>query len=172
MKHVGRWLPLIVLALVAAAAAALLLRPGERAAHFEPRIGRAAPVYALASLDGGAPIQPGAFGGRPYVINFFASWCTPCRVEHPLLLEARRRGVTILGVAYKDEPAAARQLLSELGDPFARHALDPEGRFALDLGVTGVPETFVIGADGRIAAAHRGPLTEEALREEILPALR
>jgi cytochrome c biogenesis protein CcmG/thiol:disulfide interchange protein DsbE len=172
MKRLAAFTPLIVLVLIMAAAAALLLRGGEREAHFEPRIGRAAPAYELARLEGEGVIKPDAFGGRPYVINFFASWCAPCRAEHPMLMALKQQGAPILGVAYKDEPAAAKQLLSELGDPFAVHAQDREGRFALDLGVAGVPETFVIGRDGRIVAAYRGPLTEDVVRDTILPALR
>jgi cytochrome c biogenesis protein CcmG/thiol:disulfide interchange protein DsbE len=80
--------------------------------------------------------------------------------------------VEIVGVAYKDRPEASQAFLNELGNPFSVVGQDPEGRFALELGVMGVPETFVIGADGAIRAAYRGPLTDEAVRDEILPALR
>lgn len=162
-----------LIALAAFFGVAIYVMTGEqRAVHFEARIGRAAPAYDLAALDGGARVTPAAFQGRAYVINLFASWCAPCRVEHPMLMTLKAEGAPILGVAYKDRPEAAQRLLADLGDPFEAHALDPEGRFGLDLGVTGVPETFVIGADGRIRAVHRGPLTEEALRGTILPALR
>jgi cytochrome c biogenesis protein CcmG/thiol:disulfide interchange protein DsbE len=109
--------------------------------------------------------------GRAYVINMFASWCTPCRAEHPRLMQLRAAGVEILGVAYKDRPGAAAQFLNELGDPFRHVALDPDGRFGLDLGIAGVPETFVVGADGTIRAVHRGPLTEDAIERTIRPAL-
>jgi cytochrome c biogenesis protein CcmG/thiol:disulfide interchange protein DsbE len=81
-------------------------------------------------------------------------------------------GVDIVGVAYKDRPDATQRLLDELANPFADVALDPDGRFGLDLGITGAPETFVIGADGTIRAVYRGPLTPEVIEEEILPALR
>jgi cytochrome c biogenesis protein CcmG/thiol:disulfide interchange protein DsbE len=83
----------------------------------------------------------------------------------------RRRGVDIVGIAYKDRREASVAFLTELGDPFSVVAMDPEGRFGLELGVTGVPETLVIGPDGMIRAAHRGPLTEETVQEVILPAL-
>jgi cytochrome c biogenesis protein CcmG/thiol:disulfide interchange protein DsbE len=83
----------------------------------------------------------------------------------------QQRGVPVLGVAYKDEPADTEAFLHELGDPFSVVALDPDGRFALELGTAGVPETFVIGADGRILALHRGPLTDDVIAEKILPAL-
>jgi cytochrome c biogenesis protein CcmG/thiol:disulfide interchange protein DsbE len=88
------------------------------------------------------------------------------------LMDLQRRGVVILGVAYKDEVEDAARFLAQLGDPFTAAALDPEGRYALEIGVAGaVPETFVIGADGRIRAVHRGPLTEDVVAQEILPAL-
>lgn len=109
--------------------------------------------------------------GRAYVINMFASWCTPCRAEHPQLMALRERGVEIVGVAYKDRPEASARFLQELGDPFRVVALDPDGRFGLELGIAGVPETFVIGPDGSIRAAYRGPLTEDVVESTILPAL-
>jgi cytochrome c biogenesis protein CcmG/thiol:disulfide interchange protein DsbE len=83
----------------------------------------------------------------------------------------RAGGVEIVGVAYKDRPEAAARFLEELGNPFSATALDPQGRFGLDLGIVGVPETFVIGADGTVRAVHRGPLTRAAVESEILPAL-
>lgn len=170
-----RWialLPLIALAAIAAASLYLLSRGDARAPHFEARIGRPAPAYELAALSGEGVVTPADFEGRAYVINLFASWCAPCRVEHPLLMRLKEEGAIILGVAYKDRPAAAQRLLADLGNPFASTALDPEGRFGLDLGVTAVPETFVIGPDGRIRAVYRGPLTEDALARVIRPALR
>ena len=172
MKRLFVFAPLIMLALIAAAAIAMLARPEARAPHFEARVGRAAPVYELARLGGGAPVTPQDFSGRAYVINVFASWCAPCRIEAPMLMELQRQGAPILGVAYKDTPEAAAQMLRELGDPYEAKALDPDGAFGLDLGVTAAPETFVIDANGRIAGAYRGALTEEVLRREILPALR
>jgi cytochrome c biogenesis protein CcmG/thiol:disulfide interchange protein DsbE len=87
-------------------------------------------------------------------------------------MQLKARGTPILGVAYKDAPARAKALLNELGDPFAQVGLDPNGRFGLEIGVAGVPETFVIGGDGRVRALVRGPLTDEVVRTRILPALR
>ncbi len=171
MKRLGAFVPLMALVLIASAAIVLLLRGGERADHFEPRLGRAAPSYALAALEGQSPLTPARFAGRPYLINLYASWCAPCRMEHPLLMRLAADGAPILGVAYKDRPEDARGFLAELGDPFVASGLDPDGAFGLELGVAGVPETFVIGADGRIAAVHRGPLTEAVVRSTILPAL-
>ncbi len=172
MKRLFAILPLIVLAAIAGVAVYLLTRDGGRAEHFEPRLGRAAPNYELARLDGDGAVTPADLAGRTYVINLFASWCAPCRVEHPVLMRLRGEGATILGVAYKDQPAASERLLADLGNPFAIVALDPEGRFGLDLGVTAVPETFVIGPDGRIRAAHRGALTDDIVERVIRPALQ
>jgi cytochrome c biogenesis protein CcmG/thiol:disulfide interchange protein DsbE len=170
LKRLWSFAPLAAFLLIAAAAALVLTRPGERDT-ISPQglVGRPAPVYALARLGGGAPIEPAAFRGRPYLINFFASWCAPCRIEHPILMQLEQSGVPILGVAYKDPRAAA--LLRELGDPFAHVGLDPDGRYGLEIGVVAVPETFVIGADGRIRALVRGPLDPEVVRTRILPAL-
>lgn len=171
MKRAIALAPLAVLIVIVGIAAFLLTRGGERQTISAGMIGRPAPAYELARLDGGEALTGEARRGRAYVINMFASWCTPCRAEHPQLMALRAGGVDIVGVAYKDEPGAAARFLEELGDPFADVALDPEGRFALELGTTGVPETFVIAADGTIRAAHRGPLTPDAVENVIRPAL-
>jgi cytochrome c biogenesis protein CcmG/thiol:disulfide interchange protein DsbE len=169
-----RWIafvPLAALALVVAVGAFLLTREGQREQFTAGMVGRPVPAFALARLDGDASLTSGAMRGRAYVINLFASWCTPCRAEHAQLMALRRRGVELVGVAYKDRPEASVAFLAELGDPFTIVAMDPEGRFGLDLGITGVPETFVIGPDGLIRAAYRGPLTDEAVQRVIMPAL-
>jgi cytochrome c biogenesis protein CcmG/thiol:disulfide interchange protein DsbE len=165
-------IPLAALAVLVAISVMLLTREGERETISEGLIGRPAPSYALTRLGGGDLVTSDAVAGRAYVINVFASWCTPCRAEHPQLMALQAGGVEIVGVAYKDRPGAAAQFLNELGDPFDAVAMDPDGRFALELGIVGVPETFVIGADGRVRAAHRGPLTPEAVEAIILPALQ
>ena len=167
------FVPLAALLAIVGVSIFLLTREGERNRFTEGMIGQQAPAYALARLDSEAPPLAGEERqGRAYVINLFASWCTPCRAEHAQLMALQRQGVDIVGIAYKDRPEASAAFLAELGNPFADVGLDPEGRFGLEIGVTGVPETFVIGPDGAIRAAHRGPLTEESVREEILPALR
>lgn len=165
------FVPLAALALLVVVSVFLLTREGEREHFTDGMVGRPAPTYTLAALDGGAAVTGEERRGRAYVINLFASWCAPCRAEHAQLMALRQRGVEIVGIAYKDRPEASVAFLTELGDPFRVVAMDPEGRFGLDLGITGVPETFVIGPDGVIRAAYRGPLTEEAVREVILPAL-
>jgi cytochrome c biogenesis protein CcmG/thiol:disulfide interchange protein DsbE len=106
------------------------------------------------------------------VVNIWATWCAPCRAEHPLLVELAAEGVDILGVLYKDPDLdLARRLLAEEGDPFAWHVLDPAGDAFIAFGSTGVPETFLIDADGMIVKTLRGPLTE-ATRDEFLAAWR
>lgn len=172
MKRLAAFAPLALLVLLVLIAAFVLTRGGQRETVSTGESDRQAPVYALERLGGGAPVTSADLAGRTYIINLFASWCTPCRAEHPQLTALSRSGVVIVGVAYKDNPASTQRFLTELGDPFSAVALDPEGRFGLELGMAGVPETFVIGADGRIRAIHRGPLTEEVVRETILPALR
>jgi cytochrome c biogenesis protein CcmG/thiol:disulfide interchange protein DsbE len=164
--------PLIALGVLVLVSAFLLLRGGERELFTSGMIGRPAPAYALQALGGGDAVTGEARTGRAYVINLFASWCGPCRGEHPQLVAMQARGVEIVGIAYKDEPEDAARFLNELGNPFSAVALDPQGRFGLELGLAGVPETFVIGADGTVRAVHRGPLTEAVVRDVIEPTLR
>jgi cytochrome c biogenesis protein CcmG/thiol:disulfide interchange protein DsbE len=134
-------------------------------------IGRPVPAFALAPLEGlhadGKPV-PGLSSedlkGRVTVVNVWASWCAPCRQEHPLLVElAKDPSIRVVGINYKDNPENARRFLGALGNPFAAVGTDPNGRAAIDWGVYGVPETFVIGPDGRIRHKHIGPLTAEAM---------
>lgn len=171
MKRLQAFAPLLALAAIVVVVAVLLVRGSQPATITTGQIGRPAPSYTLANLDGGDPIRNEAAAGRSYVINTFASWCTPCRAEHSVLMALKAEGVEIIGVAYKDRPEAAARFLNELGDPYAAVGLDPEGRFALELGTTGVPETFVVGADGAIRAVHRGPLTGDVVERTIMPAL-
>jgi cytochrome c biogenesis protein CcmG, thiol:disulfide interchange protein DsbE len=172
MNRAVALIPIIALVALIGVGVLLLTREQTRENFSEGRIGRPAPSYALASLDGGEAVAGAERTGRPYVINVFASWCTPCRAEHPQLMALQAGGVDIVGVAYKDRPEATLRFLTELGDPFTDVGLDPDGRFGLELGITGAPETFVIGADGSIVAVHRGPLTPEVVEETILPALQ
>jgi cytochrome c biogenesis protein CcmG/thiol:disulfide interchange protein DsbE len=173
MKRLLAIAPFALLVILVALAAFVLMRGGEQHAVSGGDIGRPAPTFALAALEGSDLVTSDAFAGRAHLINFFASWCTPCRAEHAELMALKGQGVPILGIAYKDRPEDSRRFLQELGDPFAAVALDPDGRYALEIGVAGaVPETFVIDAQGRIRDVHRGPLTREVIDREILPALR
>jgi cytochrome c biogenesis protein CcmG/thiol:disulfide interchange protein DsbE len=126
----------------------------------DPQIGTAVPDLPLTDFPGGAAdFDPETVEG-PYLLNFWASWCPPCIVEHPLLAELANQGVPIMGVVYKDEPEDANRFLANLGDPFAALAADEEGRAAFEIGVTGPPETFLVDADGVIRARWRGAITD------------
>ena len=105
------------------------------------------------------------------LVNFWASWCAPCRAEHPLLSELAAEGVPVLGINYKDEPDKALAFLGELGDPFARVGADASGRTGLDWGLYGVPETFVVDEAGTILLRHAGPLTPDVLEDRLRPLL-
>jgi len=139
-----------------------------------PLVGKPAPGISLPPLDAEAQnFTRGALGqGKPVIVNFWASWCVPCRLEHATLEGlAARKGVTLYGVDYKDDPKSARMFLSELGNPFGKIDQDREGRVSIDWGVTGVPETFVIDGKGVIRVHYAGPLNDEVLDRLILPAL-
>jgi cytochrome c biogenesis protein CcmG/thiol:disulfide interchange protein DsbE len=138
-----------------------------------PLIGRPLPNFALARLDAPtARVARTDLLGRAYLLNVWASWCVACRDEHPLLVELARTGeVDVIGLNYKDEASAATAWLARHGDPYRMSLVDPDGRLGFDLGVYGVPETFVIDAEGVIRHKHIGPLTRAALAHEILPKL-
>ena len=139
-----------------------------------PLIGKPAPAFALATLaDAGSTLKRDDLLGKVWVLNVWASWCVPCRVEHPLLIElARKQLAPVYGLNYKDKAPAAQQFLAQLGNPFVATMVDADGRVGIDYGVYGVPETFVIDKQGVIRHKHIGPLTPEALRDRIEPLLR
>jgi cytochrome c biogenesis protein CcmG/thiol:disulfide interchange protein DsbE len=139
-----------------------------------PLVGKPAPDISLPALDAEAQnFNRAELGqGRPIIVNFWASWCAPCRIEHSTLQAlAARQGITLYGVDYKDKPEDGRAFLSELGNPFGKINEDRDGRVAIDWGVTGVPETFVIDSKGIIRVHYAGPLNEQVLQRLILPAL-
>ena len=107
----------------------------------------------------------------PKLVNFWASWCAPCRVEHPQLMALQDEGLPIYGVNYKDDADKARAFLEELGDPFEGVGADDAGRMALEWGVYGVPETFVLDGDGTVLLRFAGPITDVILEKRIRPAL-
>jgi cytochrome c biogenesis protein CcmG/thiol:disulfide interchange protein DsbE len=135
-------------------------------------IDKEAPAFTLAGMSGEG-LARDALKGGPVVINFFASWCVPCRVEHPLLMRlAEQEHVPLYGIDYKDRPEDAMKLLAQLGDPYKRIGLDSDGRVGLDFGVYGVPETYVVDATGHIRQRFVGPLTAKRVEQELLPLLK
>ncbi len=109
--------------------------------------------------------------GNVKLVNFWASWCAPCRVEHPNLTLLQAEGLPVYGINYKDDPANALAFLAELGDPYVATGADPDGRVAIDWGVYGVPETFVVNGDGTIIARLAGPVTQRTIADRLRPAL-
>jgi len=142
-------------------------------------IGRPAPATVLPPVAGlvrdGVPV-PGLaaqdFAGRVTLLNVWASWCVPCHDEAPLLLKlAEDKRIRVAGINYKDQPDNARRFLGRYGNPFAASGADPTGRAAIEWGVYGVPETFVVGRDGRIAFKLVGPITDDNVDTVLKPAL-
>jgi cytochrome c biogenesis protein CcmG/thiol:disulfide interchange protein DsbE len=169
-----RWLAAAPLVVLAALAALFALYGLHHDPHVEPAalVGRPAPDETLSPLAGGAARPLRAPGQGPMLINFFASWCAPCLEEQPALMALKAQGVRIIGVAYEDtrEPGQPAAFLDQHGDPFTAVLLDPHGRAGIDYGISGVPETFAVSADGRIVAKHTGPLdpqAAEALMERL-----
>ena len=137
-------------------------------------IDRPAPDFALPGLyetaDG---LTRKDLDGRVTLVNFFASWCAPCREEHDELMALSRiPGVSLDGIAYKDKPEESRRFLERLGNPFGRIGIDRNGTTAIDFGVYGVPETYVVDGTGHIRHRHVGPLTAEDVQSEILPLIQ
>jgi len=136
------------------------------------RAGQPAPSVDLVPL-GERPLLTDAVldEGGAKLVNFWASWCGPCRAEHPLLMDLAEQGVPIHGINYKDEEGNALRFLAELGTPYETNGADRSGRTGLEWGLYGVPETYVIDAQGRIVLRYAGPLTPEVMESRILPAL-
>ena len=134
-------------------------------------IGKPVPEFSLPPVEGRTlGLSSADLRGQVSLVNVFASWCVPCREEHPLFMQIAQAGkVPLHGLNYKDQPRDVEKWLNTLGDPYTRTGADLDGRAAIDWGVYGVPETFVIGADGRIAYKHIGPVTRETLDKTILP---
>ncbi len=178
-----RWmaaLPLVAFAALAGLFALRLHSGGDPAVLPSALIGHAAPAFNLPGLpDSGKPGLSDADlrKGGVTIVNLFASWCGPCRIEHPVLkkladnAELKAMGVRLVGVDYKDDPANAKTFLAAGGNPYDAIGLDSSGRVGIDWGLTGVPETFVVRGDGTIAFKYTGPITEQALNDVILPEI-
>jgi cytochrome c biogenesis protein CcmG/thiol:disulfide interchange protein DsbE len=149
----------------------LKLKPREVPSPF---IDKPAPAFKLPQLsDAKVDFDPAQMKGQVWLLNVWASWCAPCREEHPLLVDAARaKAVPVVGLNYKDDPRAADEWLRKLGDPYQAIAVDRDGRVSIDYGVYGVPETFVIDRDGVVRLKHIGPLTPEVWQRQVLPLVQ
>lgn len=178
--------PLLIfvpLLIFAALAALFLIRLYSGDASLLPSalLGRPVPAFALPAVEGMSGKQGFSDAdlrqGTVTLVNVFASWCVPCHQEHAMILRLAKdpalagMGVRLFGMAYKDDPQNIKRFLEEEGDPFARIGADRNGRVAIDWGVYGVPETFVVKGDGTIAYRFVGPLSEEAYRKVVLPEI-
>ena len=171
----GRLLPLLAfVALAALLFVGVRMNSGkDTSAIPSPLIGKPAPRLPQQELEmPGSQLRADDLQGKAYVLNVWGSWCVSCRVEHPVITELARTGVTVVGYNYKDTPDDARRWLTEYGNPFALVIQDQDGQAALDWGIYGAPETFVIDADGIIRYKYIGPLTPEVVKNGVLPALR
>jgi len=168
--------------MVLAALFVFALRAGDPSKLPSALIGKMAPPTELKPIEGltdGAGHPVAGFTsldlaqGEVSVVNFWATWCVPCLEEHPVLVRLKEKtGVRVFGINYKDQPAAARRFLGRYGNPFVAVGADGNGRTAIEWGVYGMPETFIVDGKGRIAYRHVGPITAEALEAKIVPAIR
>lgn len=132
-------------------------------------VDRPLPALRLAALDEGRVMDAAELRGQAWLLNVWATWCAACRDEHPYLLELASQGVTIVGLDYKDDPGRARDWLRRLGNPYRTVLIDADGRFGLELGVYGAPETYLIDPDGVVRYRHVGVLDAAVWREQIEP---
>ena len=172
MKRLAYVLPLLIfLGLTAFFMKGLTLNPREVPS---PLINKDIPVFELPALrNGDKSLTQDDLKGRVTLVNFFASWCGPCKIEHPLLMaQAKQKTINLVGINYKDKPEDALAWLKRLGDPYSRIAADRDGRIAIDWGVYGVPESYLLDKEGKIRYKKVGPLNAEDLEKTVLPLVK
>lgn len=167
MRPLSNWIPLIIAAVLAALLAFALMRT-DRAQ--DPMVGQTRPALQLTPLDV-APDFAAADTSGARLVNFWASWCAPCIIEHPQLMQLASEGFVVEGYVYRDEPSNARAMLARKGNPFAASYLDPDGVAMMAYGTKGVPESFVIDKDGVITLRITGVIDPQMLSETLRPAL-
>ena len=174
MRKLIYLVPLLLFLVLAGYFAIPLLRPGyDPNALPSAMIDKPAPKFDLADLDGSGKLATEALKGQVVVINFFASWCVPCRLEHPLLMRlAKEQNLPLYGIAYKDKVEDTKRVIAQTGDPYRQIGVDRDGWVGIDFGVYGVPETYVIDKSGHIRQRFVGPLTAEVVEHELLPLLK
>ena len=174
-----RLLPVAIFAILAGFFA-MALRSGDPSLLPSTLVGKPVPQTVFPPLDGlesGGKPQPGFSSadlakGKVSVVNYWASWCEPCVEEHPLLDQLKSAaGVDIYGINYKDQTAAARRFIGRFGNPFTAVGTDADGRAAIDWGVYGTPETFVVNGKGEVIYKHVGPITADSLTTKLLPII-
>lgn len=168
------FLPVLVFAFIAGIAAVYMTSDKNPRQVRSNLVGKSAPDFALPALAGvSTGLARRDLGGRVTLVNFFASWCTPCLIEHPFLMRlSKLPGIRVVGINYKDKPAEAAAWLKRHGNPYAMIGVDREGRTGIDFGISGVPETFVVDRQGVIRFQHIGPLTPDVIQKQLLPKVR
>ncbi|HXY75542.1 MAG TPA: DsbE family thiol:disulfide interchange protein [Steroidobacteraceae bacterium] len=166
-------LPLAIFVLLALVLAIGIRHSPDKGIITSPLLGKAAPQFSLPNLaDPTHTVSSASLKGRWYLFNVWGTWCGGCREEHETLLEVNRAGVVpLIGLDWKDDDTRAREWLAQLGNPYEVVAIDRSGRTAIDWGVYGAPETFLVNADGIVVYKHVGALTRETWTREILPRL-
>lgn len=170
MRRLLFLLPIVAFMLVTAAFLAGLGRDPSRLPS--TLIGKPLPAFNLPPVRAGdVGLKNQDLSGQPALLNVFASWCVSCRIEHPMLLELKAEGVPVQGLDWKDEPADGARYLAQNGDPYALVGNDRTGRAGIDLGVAGVPETFVVDRKGQVRYKHIGPIAPEDWARTIKPLM-
>ncbi|CAA9324557.1 MAG: Cytochrome c-type biogenesis protein CcmG/DsbE, thiol:disulfide oxidoreductase [uncultured Lysobacter sp.] len=174
-RGVMRWLPLLIVAALGALlfAGVMLSRNPDRDALPSPLIGKPAPAFSLPVLhEPGRKVSNRDLRGTPYLLNVWGSWCPACRDEHPVLTRfAETRRLRVIGFNWNDEPADALRWLEQFGNPYWLVLSDRSGESAIEWGIYGAPETFLVDGKGVIRWKHVGPMTEATIRDELMPRL-